>query len=75
MVGAQPNFVKTAPVISDRSQIGQHRRIPDGRYALIHTGQHNDSTMIDSPVAMEERFRDMKFTAKPDGVTEGVNHG
>jgi len=47
VVGARPNFVKMAPVISDRSQIGQHRRIPGGRHALIHTGQHYDRLMSD----------------------------
>jgi hypothetical protein len=31
--------------------------------------------MIDSLVAMEERFRDMKSAAKLGGVTEGVYHG
>jgi len=36
-----------APVISDRSQIGQHRRIPEGRHALVHTGQHYDRQMSD----------------------------
>jgi UDP-N-acetylglucosamine 2-epimerase (non-hydrolysing) len=49
MVGARPNFVKMAPVISDRSQIGQRRRMPDGRHALIHTGQHYDRLMSDLP--------------------------
>jgi UDP-N-acetylglucosamine 2-epimerase len=46
-VGARPNFVKMAPVISDRSQIGLRRRMPDGRHALIHTGQHCDRLMSD----------------------------
>jgi hypothetical protein len=45
VVGARPNFVKMAQVISDRSQIGQRRRIPDGGHALIHTGQHYDRLM------------------------------
>jgi hypothetical protein len=51
VVGARPNFVKMAPVI-DRSQIGQRRRMPDGRHALIHTGQHHDRLM--SAIFLEE---------------------
>ena len=42
VVGARPNFVKMAPVISELRQ-----RIPDGRHALIHTGQHYDRLMSD----------------------------
>ena len=42
IVGARPNFVKMAPVISEL-----RRRIPDGRHALIHTGQHYDRLMSD----------------------------
>ena len=42
VVGARPNFVKMAPVISEL-----RRRLPDGRHALIHTGQHYDPLMSD----------------------------
>jgi UDP-N-acetylglucosamine 2-epimerase (non-hydrolysing) len=42
VVGARPNFVKMAPVIA-----AMRRRIPDGRHALIHTGQHYDRLMSD----------------------------
>lgn len=42
MVGARPNFVKMAPVISEL-----RRRIPDARHALIHTGQHYNRLMSD----------------------------
>jgi UDP-N-acetylglucosamine 2-epimerase (non-hydrolysing) len=42
VVGARPNFVKMAPVISELS-----RRMADGRHALIHTGQHYDPLMSD----------------------------
>ena len=42
VVGARPNFVKMAPVISEL-----RRRLPDGRHALIHTGQHYDRLMSD----------------------------
>jgi len=42
VVGARPNFVKMAPVISEL-----RRRVPDGRHALIHTGQHYDRLMSD----------------------------
>jgi UDP-N-acetylglucosamine 2-epimerase (non-hydrolysing) len=47
VVGARPNFVKMAPVISEL-----RRRIPDGRHVLIHTGQHYDRLMSD--VFLEE---------------------
>ena len=47
VVNARPNFIKMAPVIGDRSQIGQRRRLPDSRHALIHTGQHYDRLMSD----------------------------
>lgn len=42
VVGARPNFVKMAPVIAELRE-----RIPDGRHALIHTGQHYDRLMSD----------------------------
>ena len=42
VVGARPNFVKMAPVISEL-----RRRLPDGRHVLIHTGQHYDRLMSD----------------------------
>jgi UDP-N-acetylglucosamine 2-epimerase (non-hydrolysing) len=42
VVGARPNFVKMAPVISELRQ-----RMPDGRHVVIHTGQHYDSLMSD----------------------------
>jgi UDP-N-acetylglucosamine 2-epimerase len=42
VVGARPNFVKMAPVISEL-----RRRMPDGRHALIHTGQHHDRLISD----------------------------
>ena len=47
VVGARPNFVKMAPVISEL-----RRRMPDGRHALIHTGQHYDRLM--SEIFLEE---------------------
>jgi UDP-N-acetylglucosamine 2-epimerase len=52
LVGTWPNFINTAPVISDRSQIGQRRRMPDGRHALIHTAQPCDRLM--SEILLEE---------------------
>jgi len=42
VVGARPNFVKMAPVISEL-----RRRVPDGHHTLIHTGQHYDRLMSD----------------------------
>jgi UDP-N-acetylglucosamine 2-epimerase (non-hydrolysing) len=42
IVGARPNFVKTAPVIA-----ALRRRLPDDRHVVIHTGQHYDREMSD----------------------------
>ena len=47
VVGTRPNFVKTAPVIG-----ALRRRDPEGRHAIVHTGQHYDRLM--SEVFLEE---------------------
>jgi UDP-N-acetylglucosamine 2-epimerase (non-hydrolysing) len=47
VVGTRPNFVKTAPVIA-----ALQARIPTGRHAIVHTGQHYDRLM--SEVFLEE---------------------
>jgi UDP-N-acetylglucosamine 2-epimerase (non-hydrolysing) len=47
VVGARPNFVKTAPVISELA-----RRHPEWEHVLVHTGQHYDPMM--SRVFLEE---------------------
>ena len=47
VVGARPNFVKTAPVVS-----AIRRRRPDWRHVLVHTGQHYDRMM--STIFLEE---------------------
>src|SRR4051794_34407000 len=47
VVGARPNFVKTAPVISELS-----RRHPEWDHVLVHTGQHYDPMM--SEIFLEE---------------------
>jgi UDP-N-acetylglucosamine 2-epimerase (non-hydrolysing) len=47
VVGTRPNFVKTAPVIG-----ALRSRLPDGRHAIVHTGQHYDRLM--SEVFLEE---------------------
>lgn len=47
VVGTRPNFVKTAPVIG-----ALRGRLPEGRHALVHTGQHYDRMM--SAVFLEE---------------------
>ncbi len=47
MVGTRPNFVKTAPVIA-----ALRARLPEGRHAIVHTGQHYDRLM--SEVFLEE---------------------
>ena len=47
VVGARPNFVKMAPVVSE-----MRRRLPDAGHTLVHTGQHYDHMM--SAVFLEE---------------------
>jgi UDP-N-acetylglucosamine 2-epimerase (non-hydrolysing) len=47
VVGARPNFVKTAPVLAEMK-----RRMPAARHVLVHTGQHYDEMM--SRVFLEE---------------------
>ena len=47
VIGTRPNFDKTAPVIG---ALG--RRQPEGRHAIVHTGQHYDRLM--SEVFLEE---------------------
>ena len=47
VVGTRPNFVKTAPVIG-----ALRERLPEGRHAIVHTGQHYDRLMSD--VFLEE---------------------
>jgi UDP-N-acetylglucosamine 2-epimerase (non-hydrolysing) len=42
VVGARPNFVKTAPVIA-----AMRRRLPDCRHLLVYTGQHHNRMMSD----------------------------
>jgi UDP-N-acetylglucosamine 2-epimerase (non-hydrolysing) len=40
VVGARPNVVKMAPVISEL-----RRKMPDARHVIVHTGQHYDRKM------------------------------
>src|SRR3954471_15991698 len=47
VVGARPNFVKTAPVVSEL-----RRSRPDWSHVLVHTGQHYDPMM--SEIFLEE---------------------
>jgi len=47
IIGARPNFVKMAPVISEL-----RRRDPNGRHVVVHTGQHYDPAM--SEIFLEE---------------------
>ena len=47
VVGTRANFVKTAPVIA-----ALRRRLPEGRHAIVHTGQHYDRLM--SEIFLEE---------------------
>src|SRR3954453_365682 len=47
VVGARPNFVKTAPVVSEL-----RRSRPDWAHVLVHTGQHYDPMM--SAIFFEE---------------------
>jgi UDP-N-acetylglucosamine 2-epimerase (non-hydrolysing) len=65
VVGTRPNFVKMAPVIA-----AMRRRAPDGRHAIVHTGQHYDRLM-------SEVFLDELGVPAPDhmlGVGSGT-HG
>src|SRR4029077_8153152 len=59
VVGTRPNFVKTAPVISEM-QI----RLSEGRHAIVHTGQHYDR-------AMSEVFFEELGVPAPDHMLEG----
>src|SRR4051794_2593607 len=54
IVGARPNFVKTAPVISELG-----RRHPEWDHVLVHTGQHYDPMM-------SEIFLDELGVGEPD---------
>jgi UDP-N-acetylglucosamine 2-epimerase (non-hydrolysing) len=47
VIGTRPNFVKTAPVIA-----AMRKRLPEGRHAIVHTGQHYDRAM--SQIFFEE---------------------
>jgi UDP-N-acetylglucosamine 2-epimerase (non-hydrolysing) len=47
VVGARPNFIKMAPVMSELRE-----RLPGARHVLVHTGQHYDPAMSD--VFLEE---------------------
>jgi UDP-N-acetylglucosamine 2-epimerase (non-hydrolysing) len=47
VLGTRPNFVKTAPVIG-----ALRARLPGGRHAIVHTGQHYDRLM--SEIFLEE---------------------
>jgi UDP-N-acetylglucosamine 2-epimerase (non-hydrolysing) len=47
VLGTRPNFVKTAPVIG-----AVRARLPEGRHAIVHTGQHYDRLM--SEIFLEE---------------------
>jgi UDP-N-acetylglucosamine 2-epimerase (non-hydrolysing) len=62
VVGTRPNFVKMAPVIA-----ALRRRLPDGRHAIVHTGQHYDRLM-------SEIFLDELGVPAPDH-TLGVGSG
>jgi UDP-N-acetylglucosamine 2-epimerase (non-hydrolysing) len=58
VVGTRPNFVKTAPVIA-----ALRARIPAGRHAIVHTGQHYDRLM-------SEVFLDELGVPAPDYMLE-----
>jgi UDP-N-acetylglucosamine 2-epimerase (non-hydrolysing) len=64
VVGARPNFVKTAPVLA-----ALRRRLPDAEHVLVHTGQHYDAEM-------SELFLDQLGMPEPDhrlGVGSGTH--
>jgi len=58
VVGTRPNFVKTAPVIG-----ALRERLPDGRHAIVHTGQHYDRLM-------SEIFLEQLGVPAPDHMLE-----
>jgi UDP-N-acetylglucosamine 2-epimerase (non-hydrolysing) len=58
VVGTRPNFVKTAPVIA-----AMRARDPDGRHAIVHTGQHYDRMM-------SEVFLDELGVPEPDHMLD-----
>ncbi len=62
VVGTRPNFVKTAPVIA-----ALRARDPEGRHAIVHTGQHYDRMM-------SEVFLDELGVPAPDHML-GVGSG
>ncbi|HET6570899.1 MAG TPA: UDP-N-acetylglucosamine 2-epimerase (non-hydrolyzing) [Solirubrobacterales bacterium] len=62
VLGTRPNFVKTAPVIA-----ALRRRLPEGRHAIVHTGQHYDR-------AMSEIFFEQLGVPAPDHML-GVGSG
>ena len=43
VVGARPNFIKAAPIITAIKKY--QKKYPDLTYFLIHTGQHYDENM------------------------------
>ena len=64
VVGARPNFVKTAPVLA-----ALRRRLPDAEHVLVHTGQHYYAEMSDL-------FLDQLGMPEPDhrlGVGSGTH--
>jgi UDP-N-acetylglucosamine 2-epimerase (non-hydrolysing) len=58
VIGTRPNFVKTAPVIG-----ALRARMPEGRHAIVHTGQHYDRLM-------SEIFLDELGVPAPDHLLE-----
>ena len=58
VVGTRPNFVKTAPVVA-----ALRERLPEGRHAIVHTGQHYDRLM-------SEVFLDELGVPAPDHMLE-----
>jgi UDP-N-acetylglucosamine 2-epimerase (non-hydrolysing) len=58
VVGTRPNFVKAAPVIA-----ALRARDPEGRHAIVHTGQHYDRMM-------SEVFLDEFGVPAPDHMLE-----
>jgi UDP-N-acetylglucosamine 2-epimerase (non-hydrolysing) len=64
VVGARPNFVKTAPVVA-----AMRRSLPTDAHVLVHTGQHYD-------VEMSELFMEQLGMPEPEhrlGVGSGTH--
>jgi UDP-N-acetylglucosamine 2-epimerase (non-hydrolysing) len=66
VVGARPNFVKMAPVISEL-----RRALPGGQHVVVHTGQHYDR-MMSSAFMDELRLPSPDYVLQVGSATHAV---